>query len=149
YQRETATEPRDKLLAARNGIRIAIDAQHFAIGGFEDGARVAATAERAVDIVPAVLRGQHRQHFTQHHWNMAVHGPPPLSLAISRSRNAFMRAMRSASMGEKRSASQIWNFCDMPMKTILSFSPACSIIASGRRTRPCSSVGSNCVREMI
>src|SRR5690242_15016839 len=149
HQRETAAELRDQLLPARDGVGIAIDAEHAAVGGLENGARIAAAAEGAVDIVLAILGREQRQDFIQHHGKMAAHPSPRESLAISRSRLALMRAMRSASIAAKRSLSQIWNFCDMPTKTIFSVSPACAIIASGKRTRPCSSVGSNCVREMI
>src|SRR5579862_9409883 len=149
HEREAAAELRHQILAARDGVGIAIDAEHAAIGGFENGAGIAAAAEGAVDIMLAVLGREQREHFVQHHGKMAAHVSPRESLAISRSRLALMRAMRSASTAAKRSLSQIWNFCDMPTKTIFSVRPAWAIIASGTRTRPGSSVGSNCVREII
>ena len=42
-------------LAAGDGFGIAVDAQHAAIGGFQNGAGIAAAAESAVNIVRAVL----------------------------------------------------------------------------------------------
>ena len=56
HQRQAAAEMRDQRLAARDGVGIAVDAQHAAIGGFQNGAGIAAAAERAVDIVRAVAR---------------------------------------------------------------------------------------------
>src|SRR5476651_224435 len=131
--------------AARDRVGIAVDAEHAAIGGLEHGARVAAAAERAIDIVLAVLGRKHLQHFGEHHWNVAAHAPPSISL----SRCALRRAMLCASAAAKASASQIWNFCDRPTKAMRSFKPAWAIMASGRRTRPPSSNGKSCVRPTM
>src|SRR5262249_30740640 len=109
------------------GVRIAVDAEHAAIGGLEDRLCVAAAAEGAVDIMRAVPGRQHLEHFGEHHGKVA-HAPSPASRAISRSRCAFMRAMDCASAFAKASASQIWNFCDRPTKATRSLRPACSII---------------------
>ncbi len=45
-------------LRAEDGARIAIERQHAAFGGFENGARIAAGAERCVDVGARRLRGR-------------------------------------------------------------------------------------------
>src|SRR6202034_1464326 len=131
-QRETALELRDQLLAARDGVGIAVDAEHAALGGAEDRARVAAAAEGRVDVARAVAGIERRDHLVEHDGDMAAHAPAPVRCARARLR-------RSACTGAKRSLSQIWNLRPMPTKVTRSFRPACAIISSGRRTRPFSS----------
>ena len=57
HQGEAAGIQRHQLFAARDRIGIAVDAEHAAIAGFEDGARITAAAESAVDVMGAVARG--------------------------------------------------------------------------------------------
>ena len=100
HQGQAAAETLHQRLAARDGGGIAVDAQHAAIGGFEDGGGIAAAAEGAVDILPAVARLQHLQHFVQHDRKMAARdaghrASPPRSFSM----RAFTRASASASMG--------------------------------------------------
>ena len=131
-KREPAAEMRHQLLAARDGIGIAVDAQHAAIGGFQNGAGIAAAAEGAVDIMRAVLGREHRQHFVQHHGKMAAHASPRASLA-SRVRASPSRARafgfdRRDSVRHPRSGTS----ATCRRRRCLSFSPACSIIAIGQ-----------------
>ena len=58
---------RDQRLARADGRGIAVDGDDAGIGGVENGARVAAGAEGAVDIDAAVTRLKRIQHFGQHH----------------------------------------------------------------------------------
>src|SRR5579862_1892980 len=139
-QREPALELRDQLLAARDGVGIAVDAEHAAFRGGKDRARIAAAAEGRVDVARAVARVQRLDDFVEHHGDVAAHAPAPVRCASARLR-------RSACTGAKRSLSQIWNLRPMPTKVTRSFSPACAIISSGRRTRPFSSRGKSCVIE--
>ena len=89
----------DQLLAARDGFGIAVDAQHAAIGGFQDGAAVAAAAKGPVDIAAAVAGLKRRENFVQHNGQMTAHAPPPCAARRARSSRAFIRARASAWMG--------------------------------------------------
>ena len=55
-----------QFLGAQDGIQIPVDGQHAALGREEDGARITAAAERAVNDPVAVLRAKPGKHFVQH-----------------------------------------------------------------------------------
>src|SRR6185437_5371905 len=94
HQGQPAGEAFGQGAAAFDRIGVAVDAEHAAIGGFKNRAAVAAAAERAVDIVLAVLRREQAQHLGEHHRNMdAAHAPP----SFAASNLALRRAMLSAS----------------------------------------------------
>ncbi len=96
HQGEAAGKVLHEVLAARDGVGIAVDAEHAAIGGFEDGARIAAATERAVDIVRAVLGRQHLQHLREHHGAMAAHGLTSLAASNFALRRATLSASTAA-----------------------------------------------------
>ncbi len=57
--------------AAGDGVGIAVDRPQGAVDGAEDRRRIAAAAERAVEIDAAVARRQGGEHLVQHHRNVA------------------------------------------------------------------------------
>ena len=59
-----------KLGAAGNGVRIAVDGDDGAGGGFEDSCGIAAISECGVEIGAAVGRGQCSDNFAQQHRRM-------------------------------------------------------------------------------
>ena len=135
-QSEAAAEMLDQRLAARDGVGIAVDAQHAAIGGFQNGAGIAAAAEGAVDIVRAVARRQRRQHFRS------------ASRADGRSCVTALRGQAGAFQPRLHARQRFGldrrigvgipdlEFLRHADKGDAVLQPACSIIASGRRTRP-------------
>ena len=70
-QREAAIGALHQIRAGRDRALIAIDADNFAIGGGEDGARIAAGAEGGVDIDAAVMHVEHGKRRGAQHRNMA------------------------------------------------------------------------------
>ena len=56
---------------AEDGARIAIERQHAAVGGLEDGARIAAGAERCVDVGAAVYRSEAGDNLRKQHGDVA------------------------------------------------------------------------------
>ena len=125
----------DQRLAAGDGFGIAVDAQHAAIGGFQNGAGIAAAAESAVDIVraiagrraPPALPSASREDVRSCAHRLSRRGRVPA--APSSAPTLRPRSAHSVS------ASQIWNFCDLPTKAMRSFRPACSIMRVGQDAR--------------
>ena len=72
-QREAAIGGLHQIRAGRDRALVAIDADNFAIGGGEDGARIAAGAEGGVDIDAAVMHVEHGKRRRAQHRNMAGH----------------------------------------------------------------------------
>ena len=68
-----------KRLAGGDGVGIAVDGDHLAVGAIEHRRRVAAGAERAVEIAAAVARLQRVDDFARENGDMAggVHASPP------------------------------------------------------------------------
>src|ERR1700761_1527601 len=95
-KRETSGKLLDQRLPTRDGVSVAIDTEHPAVRRFKDRARITTAAECAVDIVLAILRREHLQHFVEHHGQMAAHGVPSASLAMARSRCWRRRAIVAA-----------------------------------------------------
>ena len=90
-----------EIVGAGNGVGIAVDRKDRAVRGFQDGARVTAGAERAVDIDGAVawaciVIAECGHNFRQQDWLMTrhVHCPPS---GFARRIMPFSRARRRAS----------------------------------------------------
>ena len=86
-------------LAAGDGFGIAVDAQHLAIGRFQNRLGVTAAAEGAVDIVGAIPGRQSRDHFRQHHRDVFAGKSHYEFSSRARASLAFIRATASASTG--------------------------------------------------
>jgi hypothetical protein len=99
-QSEAAFELLHQRLAAGYGFGIAVNAQHFAIGGFQNGPAVTAAAESTVNVMAAVFGAERRDHFRQHHRPVfcRIRRAHEFS-SRARSSFAFMRATASASTG--------------------------------------------------
>ena len=76
HQGQPAGEAFNQRLAARDGVGIAVDAQHAAVGGFQNGGGITTATKRAIDIRRAVAGRQHLDHFVQHHRDVAAHASP-------------------------------------------------------------------------
>jgi len=70
-QREPANEFRRKLPPAGNGGRIAVQSHHPAIGGFQNGPRIAPRPKSSVDINGAGFRPKRPHHLVKHDGHMA------------------------------------------------------------------------------
>ena len=125
-QRQPAFACSDQREAARDRAAVAVDADHAAVGGIENRARMSAGAERAVDVDAAVARREILERLAGEHGNVtgqsasdsasavaARHHSRALcaSCAATREPSCFFSArtvpVASASCARKRPGSQI------------------------------------------
>ena len=92
-QRQPAARLLDQIGAERDRVRVAVDADHPAVGGREDGAGIAAGAEGAVDIDAAVTDVEKLDRRAAEHGNVAgrsasdsAQPPPPAVIPVPRAR---------------------------------------------------------------
>ncbi len=83
-QMQPAGMLRDEACPALDGVGIPIDRPQRAGGVFQDGAGVAAAAERAVEVDAAIARIELRNDLGEHHGNMTVHSTGLLRSGIER-----------------------------------------------------------------
>ncbi len=87
--------------AARDRLGVAVDRIESAGGGVENRLRIAAAAERAVEIGGAVARREGGEDFAEHHGDVSVHATPSARLS------AFAASRASASRRSAAAGSQI------------------------------------------
>ena len=94
---------------ALDRLGIAVDRPERAACLLQDGARIAAAAEGAVEIDAAVAGREARQHLIQHHGNVTAHAASPAADAPARTLkpDAFALARAAARRRAPASGSQI------------------------------------------
>ena len=99
-------------LASRNRVGITVDGDHLAIRTIEHRGRVAARAERAIEVTPAVARLQRIDDLAHHHRDVASagHASPPLSPRT----NAAIFSRSASRRACQRAGFQSWNFSTLP-----------------------------------
>src|SRR5262249_47053234 len=118
-----------------------IERDHLAVGLVEQGRRVAAAAEGAVEIALAASGLQRVNNFVDEHGNVPGHRATHVSPPSRPRTKAAMRALSASRRACQRLGFHSWNLSPLPTSITPSLTSSTSANSAGSEKRPSGSIG--------